>query len=253
MASPHPTVTDQIPEAGPDLTTDGLTVKRVILALIVVNIWIVTLCTAPQLLGNYLFKSLGYTGDLPLGSFLPRALNAVAVLAFLLVTKRWDLLAWKRPQNPAFVLVILPLVAINFARGPLGDFGALTVLMLTATAACIGFWEEFLFRGLIQGRLALLGPRIAALSTALLFTFVHWQAGIWQCIIVFAIGLIFCIARPRIGMWPLVIIHSSIDLLNDLFVRQWSGFGTGVKWITYGYLALSAVLLLRPWRTGSSR
>ena len=38
------------------------------------------------------------------------------------------------------------------------------------TNCCIFFWEEFLFRRLIQKRLALLGPQIAALSTALLFT-----------------------------------------------------------------------------------
>ena len=46
----------------------------------------------------------------------------------------------------------------------------LQVMDSLMTNCCIGFWEEFLFRRLIQKRLALLGPQIAALSTALLFT-----------------------------------------------------------------------------------
>ena len=56
--------------------------------------------------------------------------------------------------------------------------------------------------------------------------------------------------RSRIGLWPLVIIHSSIDLTKDLFERQWAGYGPCAKWLIYGYLALCVVLLLRTkWNT----
>ena len=114
------------------------------------------------------------------------------------------------------------------------------VLVILAGTTLTGFWEEFLFRGLVQERLRVLGPRLSLLLTALMFALIHVNKGPWPVLIAFGIGLAFCVARDRIGIWPLVFIHATIDFTSDVFVRRWEGFGLfGAAVVgAYGLVAL---------------
>ncbi|MEE8106521.1 MAG: CPBP family intramembrane glutamic endopeptidase [Planctomycetota bacterium] len=213
---------------------------RGFVALLMVGIWIPILCTAPQLLGGYLWRTHGFSTDLPLAHLVRVSLNTVFVLAFLVLTKRTKMLAPERPKRPSVFFLFVPLMVVNVAQGPFTDAGVAIVLVSLAGTTLTGFWEEFLFRGLVQERLRVLGPRLSLLLTALMFALIHINKGPWPVLIAFGIGLAFCVARDRIGIWPLVFIHATIDFTSDVFVRRWEGFGLfGAAVVgAYGLVAL---------------
>lgn len=217
----------------------------------VVGIWIAALCTAPQVLGNYLWSWSGYTSDLPLRHLLQVGLNAIAVLLFIFMIRRSDLLVPRRPRRPIFILFLLPLIIVNFARGPLVEFDRAFYLVTFMSVLLTGFWEEFLFRGLIQDRLSVLGHRWSLLSTALLFSFIHGYSGVVQMFVAFSIGLAFSIARDRVGLWPLVFIHCMIDFTNDLFLRRWASFHVLALLLIGAYFILGTAMLIRMKKTST--
>ncbi len=219
--------------------------KSAFVALSLAGIWIGALCTVPQLLGNYLWRWLGIATDLPLRHLLQVSLNAIAVFSFILLTRKSALLVPRWPRRPLFILVFLPLVTVNLARGPLLEFNAAFYLVTLASKLLTGFWEEFLFRGLIQSRLSVLGNRASLVTTALLFSSIHWYGGILKGCITFAIGLAFSVARNRIGLWPLVVIHCLIDFTSSVFQRQWDSFHVLALSVVGAYLLLSIALLVR--------
>ena len=215
------------------------------IAMSVAGIWIAALCTAPQILGNVLWRKMGISTELPLRHLLQVSLNSLAVLTFILVTRRGAILVLRRPEKPLAVLFLLPLVALNLLRGPLADFTAVHFAVILVTTLLIGFWEEFLFRGLIQERLSVMGPRLSILFTALLFASIHFYRGPIGLGITFSIGLAFCLTRARLGMWTLVVIHCLIDFNSSVFVREWPPFQT-VAYVVIGvYLVVGLVALVR--------
>jgi len=218
----------------------------IFVALLVVGIWIPVLCTAPQILGGYLWKWFGSSTDLSWPHLVRVSLNTVAVLAFIVLTKRTRLLALKPPQRPAVFLLFIPLMAVNLTRGPFTDAGAVFLLVTLAGTMLTGFWEEFLFRGLVQERLAVCGPRLSLVLTAIMFALIHSNEGVMPVLIAFGIGLAFCVARRSIGMWPLVLIHGTIDFTSDVFVKRWESYWVVGLAVVGAYLLGSIVVLLRP-------
>jgi len=214
-------------------------------ALLVVGIWIPALCTAPQILGGYVWKWFGLTTDLPLPHLVRVSLNTVAVLAFIVLSKRTHLLALERPRRPGVFLLFLPLMAVNITRGPFTDAGAVFLLVTFAGTMLTGFWEEFLFRGLVQERLAVCGPRLSLVLTAGMFALIHCNEGVLPVLIAFGIGLAFCVARRSVGIWPLVVIHGVIDFASDVFVKRWEWFFALGLAVVGAYLLVSVVVLLR--------
>jgi membrane protease YdiL (CAAX protease family) len=215
------------------------------LALCVVGLWIPLLCTAPQILGGYLWKWYGFKTTLPLATIARVGLNSLAVLAFIVLTKRSRLLAFERPRRAWVFLLFLPLMGVNVLEGPLTQAGAIYLVVSLVANMLVGFWEEFLFRGLVQERLSILGPRISLLVTAFLFAMIHANEGVIPVLIAFSIGLAFCVARASLGLWPLVLIHGTIDFTSQIFLRRWDGFfAVGATLVgVYGVVAL--VVLLR--------
>ncbi len=220
--------------------------KQALLALTVVGLWIPLGCTLPQIIGPRLWRALGVESALPLTHLITVALNAAAVLVLVLVLGKRRLLAWQRPAQPAVFLMFLPLMFVNVVRGPFTSEGGAYIAVVLLTAICIGFWEEFLFRGLIQARLAVLGPRVAVVIATVFFAVVHLNLGLWQAsFVVFPIGLALGVARDRIGMWPLVCIHATIDFVHDLFDRTWDGYLTVLRILMALTFVIAVVGLIR--------
>ncbi len=59
----------------------------------------------------------------------------------------------------------------------------------------------------------------------------------------FSIGLTFSLARHRVGMWVLVLVHCLIDLFSDLLVRDWKAHETLGR-IVIGVYCAGALLFL---------
>ena len=217
--------------------------KRAIAALAVSGIWIAALCTAPQLLGNYLWSWLGYTSDLPLRHLLQVSLNSIAVVSCILILRKSALLVPRCPTDPKYLLVLVPLMFVNVVlRGALVELSLPVFLVAVASKFLTAFWEEFLFRGLIQDRLSVLGCRLSMLSSALLFSFVHGSNGLWPVLLAFSIGLTFSTLRDRVGLWALVFAHGTIDVTVVLFAKpNWQY----IYLVTAVFMVVGFVLLAR--------
>lgn len=216
------------------------------LALLAVGIWIPLLATLPMILGGTLWSHLGFTTDLPLRHLTQALLASSFVLAFLLLTGRGGLLVPERARRPWVFLLFLPLMLVNAARGPLTEVTLPFLLAGAADNYLVGFWEEFLFRGAIQDRLAVLGARLSLLVTAVLFGLVHANEGVPSVLIATGIGLPFCVARAQLGLWPLVFIHGTIDMMVDLFEKRWPHqFAFGASVVAIYFIASLAVLSRR--------
>ena len=183
-------------------------------AMLVAGIWIAVFCTAPQLLGGYVWKRFGFATELPLRHLLQVSLNSLAVLSLVVLSGRSARLVPKRPASPAVFLLFVPLMAVNLTRGPMLQAGAAFVLVTLASTLMTGFWEEFLFRGMIQDRLAVIGGRLSMVLTALMFGLIHSYAGILPVCIAFSIGLAFSLARDQIGQ-PLDSFLQQFGLLSQ--------------------------------------
>lgn len=218
---------------------------RAFVALTVCGIWIAALCTAPQILGGYLWRWFGVATDLPLPHLVRVTLNSVAVIAAIVLLKQTKLFALERPRRAGVFLLFLPIMAVNVTRGPFTDAGTAFVLVTFAGTMLTGFWEEFLFRGLVQDRLAVCGPRLSLLFTAILFSLIHSNEGVLPVLIAFGIGLAFCVARRSLGMWPLVFIHGTIDFASDVFVKRWEHYWAVGLAVVGAYLLGSMFVLLR--------
>jgi membrane protease YdiL (CAAX protease family) len=118
---------------------------------------------------------------------------------------------------------------------------------VAAAADCllIGFWEEFAFRGLVQERLRVLGPRVGVFVTAVLFGLIHVSEGVPAVLIAAGIGLAFGVARDAIGLWPLVGIHATIDFMTSVFLKRWEHqFAVGASLVAV-YSVVALVVLMR--------
>ena len=219
--------------------------KHSLVALTIVGIWIAALCTAPHYLGRYLWDTFGYKTDLPLKQLAIVATNSLAVLAFILLTKRVALFRVRRPQKPAVLLLFLPLVLLNVARGPLVEFELAIYAIALLSNFLTAFWEEFLFRGLVQDRLSVMGQRWSIFFTALLFSLIHSYEGLIGIFITFSIGLALTLARDHVGIWPLVLIHFLIDFINDVFLRRWESFQTLAMVVIWTYFVIGLIVLAR--------
>jgi membrane protease YdiL (CAAX protease family) len=210
--------------------------KRAVIALTVVGIWIAALVAPPQMLGSYLWSGFEYTGDLPLDRLLPVALNAIAVLVLILITRRPSLLVPERPRDPRCLLLLAPLASVNLVlRGPLVDLNFAFLIVAVASTFLTAFWEEFLFRGLIQDRLSVLGCRMSWILTAVLFSLVHNEENLWSMLFAFSVGLTFSALRERVGLWALVLAHWAINATVRILERP--------TW-TYIYLATAVFMVV---------
>jgi membrane protease YdiL (CAAX protease family) len=99
------------------------------------------------------------------------------------------------------------------------------VLTAAVTALCIGFSDEFVYRGYLIPRLErLLGWTSASvIVSAVLFAYGHWYLGIDGVWNAFIIGLVFgsTFACFR-NLWPLVIAHGLIDFV--IMLRHGTNF-----------------------------
>ena len=100
---------------------------------------------------------------------------------------------------------------------------------------------------MLISRAEALSRRVGRIQTfSSLFSFIHWQGGFKQILITFSIGLTLVTLRSRLGLWPLVIAHFTIDFMHDLFERQTTiRFGyilTGV----YLFVGILLLVLLKP-------
>ena len=64
-------------------------------------------------------------------------------------------------------------------------------------------------------------------------------------LIAIAIGLAYSVARDRIGLWPLVLIHATIDFTKEIFERQWAHYGLVGQVLVGMYGLVALVVLLR--------
>ncbi len=217
-------------------------------ALLVVGIWIPLFATVPMILGGSLWKRFGFESDLPLRHMTQAAPCGLVVVAIIVATGRSRLFKPVRPSRPWVFLLFAPLMAVNVVRGPFVDASAAFFVAAAADCLLIGFWEEFAFRGLVQERLRVLGPRLGLLTTAVLFGLIHANEGALPVLIAFGIGLAFSVARDDIGMWPLVLIHATIDFMSDIFVSEWEHqFRVGAALVAiYGLFALVVLMRRRP-------
>ena len=120
------------------------TMKRAILGLTVVSLWIVPLCTIPQMLGAELWIRYGFETELRLGHLLQVSLNAAAVMTFLILTGRASILRPEWPPQRQFLLLLAPLASVNLlARGPLASLTWAFVLVTLASSFLTAFWEEY--------------------------------------------------------------------------------------------------------------
>ena len=216
-----------------------------LIALVVVGIWIPLIVTLPMVLGGKLWRRVGWETDLPMLHLTQVALTSLFVVVFILITGRKRLFIPERPCKPWVFLLFLPLMFVNVSRGPLVELTAVLLLVFLLDNFLVGFWEEFFFRGVIQDRLAVLGPRLSLMVTAVLFGLIHANEGLLPVLIAIGIGLAFSVARAPLGLWPLVVIHGTIDLMVDLFERRWPHqFTLGASLVAV-YFVVALVVLLR--------
>ncbi len=80
------------------------------------------------------------------------------------------------------------------------------------------------------------------LSSALLFSFVHGNNGLWPVLLAFSIGLIFSTLRDRVGLWALVFAHGTIDVTVVVFAKpNWQY----IYLVTPVFMVVGFVLLAR--------
>lgn len=224
--------------------------KPAFVALTVVSIWMVALLTAPQMLGIHLWSWFGFVSKLPLRHLLQGALSSIAVVSFILIVGKRALLVPEWPRDPRYVLLLVPLASVNLVlRGPLVELSLSFLLVAVASTFLTAFWEEFLFRGLIQDRLSVLGCRLSMLSTALLFSFPHGNKGLWPMLLAFSIGLVFSTFRNRVGLWALVLAHWGINVTVHVFAKPTWHY---IYPVTAVYMVVGFVLLATMKNAGKS-
>lgn len=88
----------------------------------------------------------------------------------------------------------------------------------------VAFGEEALFRGVVLGALAPMGPRRAMLISSALFGFAHvgvlfagygWPTGLLVMVFAFAVGTVFAWVRLATGsIWPGLLAHAALDYVG---------------------------------------
>jgi membrane protease YdiL (CAAX protease family) len=159
------------------------------------------------------------------------------------MAKKSALLRPEWPRDPRYLLLLIPLASVNILlRGPFVALSFSVLVVKVASTFLTAFWEEFLFRGLIQDRLSVLGCRWSLLSCALLFSIVHGEEGFWPMFFAFSVGLTFSALRDRVGIWALVLAHWVINITVPIFSRPTWNY---IFLATSVYMVVGVVLLAR--------
>ena len=114
------------------------------------------------------------------------------------------------------------------------------VLLHLTLALVPAFCEEFLFRGLICGRLLPYGKTVAIVGSAVLFGLMHGNLGQLFYTTMAGIMLGWCYAETR-SIWPGVLAHMLNNLTSFLSEYWYSAFPTGQAWV-YDNLLSAAIL-----------
>jgi membrane protease YdiL (CAAX protease family) len=87
-------------------------------------------------------------------------------------------------------------------------------------------FEEAFFRGfLLEGfRRSRIGNTGAVVLTALLWTAIHLQYGLYELAIIFALGLLLAIARVKTGsIWSCFVMHAFFNLVSMMETAVYAG------------------------------
>lgn len=114
------------------------------------------------------------------------------------------------------------------------------VLLHLTLALVPAFCEEFLFRGLICGRLLPYGKTVAIVGSAVLFGLMHGNLGQLFYTTMAGIMLGWCYAETR-SIWPGVLAHMLNNLTGFLSEYWYSALPTGRAWV-YDNLLSAAIL-----------
>ena len=219
--------------------------KKKLRAILLATFTLLVISSVPHILGHVLWRMW----NSPLAPYgrplLQKCLSTIAVLVFIFVTGKAACLAPQRPRKPILILLLLPLIIVNVAKGPVVQVSLVAWLTILAWKFLTGFWEEFCFRQLILDQLSVLGPRLSIVIAAIFFSGIHWNRGVWSAVFAFSVGLVFSAVRDRIGMWPLVVIHFLIDFTSALFVVRWQYWNTVAKCVMIINFCLGVVLVIR--------
>lgn len=164
---------------------------------------------------------------------LEHGVNATRVL---LPAVALTVMGWWRPAGflrrptwsstaPFLPLLVLPALPVLFGPGIVaGDGAGLAMLVLTMLA--VGFGEEATFRGVVLRSLTSRGAKAAAAVSACMFGALHLvnllqgrNVGdvVFQVLSTAGIGFGFAAAALVTGaIWPLVLIHTAMNLANGL-------------------------------------
>ncbi|MGD9560616.1 MAG: lysostaphin resistance A-like protein, partial [Oscillospiraceae bacterium] len=148
--------------------------------------------------------------------------NGVVNLLYALLTPALSL---PPPQMPAF---------------PSGFWSWVLYLLFTCVAAA--FFEEFFFRGAVQGLLRSWGPRFAILVTTIVFTLMHGNLATLPTVFVLSLLLGYC-AEASGSLRACVLLHAANNLLAVAFNFIQNKVGINI----YYFIILSVLLIFVLW------
>jgi len=135
-----------------------------------------------------------------------------AIWSVGLVVLTLALLEWIAPA----VRHHLAMADLRLGFGP-APRGTWRIADMTAGLALVAFHEEIVFRRCARSAL---GPYLGdgwrmIVASAVLFAAYHWWTGITNMVVVAIFGVAAMLIYRRIGaLWPLVLAHDLIDLVN---------------------------------------
>lgn len=223
-----------------------------------------------------LYEFLSYDLDYRVYSLVYQLLYAVLYLAcFMLPVAFFRLFERHEPERPSMgmaptltwraVLMIFAVLGVNLPCAYLNSYfmqlleslGIANVLnyvetefyypedfvLLHLTLALVpAFCEEFLFRGLICGRLLPYGKTVAIIGSAVLFGLMHGNLGQLFYTTMAGVMLGWCYAETR-SIWPGVLAHMLNNLTGFLSEYWYAAYPTEQAWV-YDSLLNAGVIMV---------